>query len=162
MVHQWAFLYSPAAGQPSQCRRRNEGWCGFVWVFSHFAAQWSVAFTCLPISQFQLYEQRGWHVNDRVTWFRPHVSHNSSRRLVKTSKQEVGRALSDFYVSFWGLDSKKKNRLHAVSLSRFQRTSFFEGDARMLLLQTYPDLCWNVLEKSQCLLNLRCFTTNDL
>lgn len=27
-----------------------------------------------------------------VTWSRPHVSHNSSRRLVKTSKQEVGRA----------------------------------------------------------------------
>lgn len=67
VVHQWAFLHSPAAGQPSQCRRRDEGWCGFVWVFSHFAAQWSVAFTCLPRSQFQLYEQQGWHVNDKVS-----------------------------------------------------------------------------------------------
>ena len=54
VVHHWKFLHSPAAGQPSQCRRRNEGWCGFVWVFSHFTAQWNVALTCLPISQFQL------------------------------------------------------------------------------------------------------------
>lgn len=32
VVHQGAFLHSPAAGQSSQCRRRNEGWCGFAWV----------------------------------------------------------------------------------------------------------------------------------
>lgn len=35
------------------------------------------------------------------TWPRPHVSHNSSRRLVQSSKQEVGRAYLIFFFFFF-------------------------------------------------------------
>lgn len=79
-------------------------WFLFRGSFPCFAAQWSVWHVGL-FTQFLNFSctrggERPWHVNDRE-WHgpRPHVSHNSSRRLVKSSKQEVGRAYLIFFRS---------------------------------------------------------------
>lgn len=93
VVHQWAFLHSPAAGQPSQCRRRNEGWCGFVWVFFSLCCSMKCGIHLFTNISISVVGAAGLTCKwQRVTWSKPHISHNSSRRLVKTWKQEVGRA----------------------------------------------------------------------
>ena len=88
----------------------NEMWHSLVYKYLNFSCRNS-KLTCK------------WQ---RVTWSRPHVSHNSTWRLVETSKQEVGRAYLLFYISFWGLDSKKK-RLQPVTPLTFNALLFLKA-----------------------------------